>query len=159
MAGSVNKVILIGNLGADPEIRSFPNGGRVCSLRLATSETWKDKQSGERREKTEWHRVILWNNKGSNLADIAERYCKKGDKVYIEGAVEYRTWQDREGQTKYTTEINGRELILLGGRSGGSSDDSYSGSKVGAAASAPKKDESFEDFPEALDGEDDDLPF
>jgi len=155
---SLNKVQLIGNLGADPEVRSTNNGSRVATLSVATSRQWTSK-SGEKQEKTEWHRVILWNTNFSKLADIAEKYCKKGDKVYIEGAVEYRTWQDREGQTKYTTEINGRELILLGGRSGGSSDDSYSGSKVGAAASAPKKDESFEDFPEALDGEDDDLPF
>jgi single-strand DNA-binding protein len=155
---SLNKVQLIGNLGADPEVRSTNNGSRVATLSVATSRQWTSK-SGEKQEKTEWHRVILWNTNFSKLADIAEKYCKKGDKVYIEGAVEYRTWQDREGQTKYTTEINGRELILLGGRSGGSSDDSYSGSKVGAAASAPKKDESFDDFPEALDGEDDDLPF
>jgi single-strand DNA-binding protein len=154
---SLNKVILIGNLGADPEVRSTSNGSRVATISVATSRTWKN-QSGERQEKTEWHRVILWNNKGSTLADIVERYCKKGDKVYIEGAIEYRTWQDREGQTKYTTEINGRELILLGGRSGGS-DESFSTPKVGAAAAAPKKDESFDDFPEALDGEDDDLPF
>jgi len=155
---SLNKVQLIGNLGADPEVRSTNNGSRVATLSVATSRQWTGK-SGDKQEKTEWHRVILWNTNYSKLADIAEKYCKKGDKVYIEGAIEYRTWQDREGQTKYTTEINGRELILLGGRGGGSSDDSYSASKVGAAAAAPKKDESFDDFPEALDGEDDDLPF
>jgi len=155
---SLNKVQLIGNLGADPEVRSTNNGSRVATLSVATSRQWTGK-SGDKQEKTEWHRVILWNTNYSKLADIAEKYCKKGDKVYIEGAIEYRTWQDREGQTKYTTEINGRELILLGGRGGASSDDSYSASKVGAAASAPKKDESFDDFPEALDGEDDDLPF
>ncbi|MEZ4413809.1 MAG: single-stranded DNA-binding protein [Gemmatimonadales bacterium] len=158
MSRSLNKVQLIGNLGADPEVRSTNNGSRVATLSVATSRQWTGK-SGDKQEKTEWHRVILWNTNFSKLADIAEKYCKKGDKVYIEGAIEYRTWQDREGQTKYTTEINGRELILLGGRSGGASDDSYSSSKVGAAASAPKKDESFDDFPEALDGEDDDLPF
>ncbi len=158
MSRSLNKVQLIGNLGADPEVRSTNNGSRVATLSVATSRQWTSK-SGEKQEKTEWHRVIFWNTNFSKLADIAEKYCKKGDKIYVEGAIEYRTWQDREGQTKYTTEINGRELILLGGRSGGSSDDSYSGSKVGAAASAPKKDESFDDFPEALDGEDDDLPF
>lgn len=158
MSRSLNKVQLIGNLGADPEVRSTNNGSRVATLSVATSRQWTGK-SGDKQEKTEWHRVILWNTNYSKLADIAEKYCKKGDKVYIEGAIEYRTWQDREGQTKYTTEINGRELILLGGRGGGSSDDSYSASKVGAAAAAPKKDESFDDFPEALDGEDDDLPF
>lgn len=158
MSRSLNKVQLIGNLGADPEVRSTNNGSRVATLSVATSRQWTSK-SGEKQEKTEWHRVILWNTNFSKLADIAEKYCKKGDKVYVEGAIEYRTWQDREGQTKYTTEINGRELILLGGRGGASSDDSYGASKVGAAASAPKKDESFEDFPEALDGGDDDLPF
>jgi single-strand DNA-binding protein len=155
---SLNKVQLIGNLGADPEVRSTNNGSRVATLSIATSRQWTGK-SGDKQEKTEWHRVIFWNTNFSKLADLAEKYCKKGDKVYVEGAIEYRTWQDREGQTKYTTEINGRELILLGGRGGASSDDSYGASKVGAAASAPKKDESFEDFPEALDGGDDDLPF
>jgi single-strand DNA-binding protein len=130
----------------------------VATLSVATSRQWTGK-SGDKQEKTEWHRVVLWNTNYSKLADIAEKYCKKGDKVFIEGAIEYRTWQDREGQTKYTTEINGREVILLGGRGGNSSDDSYSGSKVGAAASAPKKDASFDDFPEALAGVDDDLPF
>ncbi|TFG43705.1 MAG: single-stranded DNA-binding protein [Gemmatimonadales bacterium] len=158
MSRSLNKVQLIGNLGADPEVRSTNNGSRVATLSIATSRQWTGK-SGDKQEKTEWHRVIFWNTNFSKLADIAEKYCKKGDKVYVEGAIEYRTWQDREGQTKYTTEINGRELILLGGRGGASSDDSYGASKVGAAASAPKKDESFEDFPEALDGGDDDLPF
>lgn len=158
MSRSLNKAILIGNLGADPEVRSTANGGRVATLSVATSRRWKN-QSGENQEKTEWHRVVLWNNRGSNLADIAERYCKKGDKVYVEGTIEYRTWQDREGQTRYTTEINARELILLSGRGGPEGGESYSASKVGAGASAPPKDQSFEDFPEALDAEDDDLPF
>ena len=119
MSRSLNKVQLIGNLGADPEVRSTNNGSRVATLSVATSRQWTGK-SGDKQEKTEWHRVILWNTNFSKLADIAEKYCKKGDKVYVEGSIEYRTWQDREGQTKYTTEINGRELILLGGRSGGS---------------------------------------
>jgi single-strand DNA-binding protein len=157
---SLNKAILIGNLGADPEVRSTSNGSRVATLSVATSRQWKN-QAGEKQEKTEWHRVVLWNNKGSNLADIAERYCKKGDKVYIEGSIEYRSWQDREGQTRYTTEITARELIMLSGRGDGS--ESFSSpSKVSAAAgagAAPKGKESFEDFPEALDAEDDDLPF
>jgi single-strand DNA-binding protein len=155
---SLNKVTLIGNLGADPEVRSTANGGRVATLSLATSRQWKN-QSGEKQEKTEWHRVVLWNNRGSNLADIVEKFCKKGDKLYVEGAVEYRTWQDREGQTRYSTEINAREVILLSGR-GGEGSETYSPAKVGAATSAPpRKDGSFEDFPEALDAEDDDLPF
>ncbi len=160
MSRSLNKVILIGNLGADPEVRSTANGSRVATLSVATSRQWKN-QSGEKQEKTEWHRVVLWNNKGSTLADIAEKYCKKGDKVYIEGSIEYRSWQDREGQTRYTTEITARELIMLSGRSDGSESSSFSPpSKVAAAAGgAAKGKESFEDFPEALDAEDDDLPF
>ncbi len=158
MSRSLNKAILIGNLGADPEVRSTANGGRVATLSLATSRRWKN-QSGENQEKTEWHRVVLWNNRGSNLADVAERYCKKGDKVYVEGSIEYRTWQDREGQTRYTTEITARELILLSGRGGPDGGESFSSSKVAAGASAPPKDQSFDDFPEALDAEDDDLPF
>ncbi len=158
MSRSLNKVQLIGNLGADPEVRSTSNGSRVATLSLATSRQWKN-QAGEKQEKTEWHRVVLWNNKGSTLADIAERYCKKGDKVYVEGSIEYRSWQDREGQTRYTTEITARELILLSGRSDSAESFSPAG-KVAAAGAAPKgKEQSFEDFPEALEGEDDDLPF
>ncbi|MGH7526605.1 MAG: single-stranded DNA-binding protein [Gemmatimonadales bacterium] len=158
MSRSLNKVQLIGNLGADPEVRSTSNGSRVATLSLATSRQWKN-QAGEKQEKTEWHRVVLWNNKGSTLADIAERYCKKGDKVYVEGSIEYRSWQDREGQTRYTTEITARELILLSGKSDGSEAFTPAG-KVAAAAATPKREkQSFDDFPEALDGEDDDLPF
>jgi single-strand DNA-binding protein len=155
---SLNKVILIGNLGADPEVRSTSNGSRVATLSLATSRRWKN-QSGEQQEKTEWHRVVLWNNRGSSLADLAEKCCKKGDKLYVEGSIEYRSWQDREGQTRYTTEITGREVILLSGKSDGS--ESFTpANKVAAQAAAPQgKDQSFEDFPEALDSEDDDLPF
>ena len=145
MSRSLNKIQLIGNLGADPEVRSTSNGSRVATLSVATSRQWTGK-SGEKQEKTEWHRVVLWNTNFSKLADIAEKFCKKGDKVYVEGAIEYRTWQDREGQTRYTTEINGRELILLSGRGGAASDESISAPKVGAAAAAPKKDEAFEDF-------------
>lgn len=158
MSRSLNKVQLIGNLGADPEVRSTSNGSRVATLSVATSRQWTGK-GGDKQEKTEWHRVVLWNTNFNKLADIAEKYCKKGDKVYVEGAIEYRSWQDREGQTRYTTEINGRELILLGGRGGAGSSDSFASSNVGAAAPAPRKDESFDDFPEALDSQDDDLPF
>jgi single-strand DNA-binding protein len=154
---SLNKVTLIGNLGADPEVRSTANGSRVATLSIATSRQWKN-QAGEKQEKTEWHRVVLWNNKASTLADIAERYCKKGDKVYVEGAIEYRSWQDREGQTRYTTEINGRELILLSGKGDGAEALSAP-SKVAAGAAGTKGKEGFDDFPEALDTEDDDLPF
>jgi len=158
MSRSLNRATLIGNLGADPEVRSTSNGGRVATLSLATSRQWKS-ASGEKQEKTEWHRVIFWNNKGANLADIAERYCKKGDKVYVEGSIEYRTWQDKEGQTRYTTEINGRELILLSGKGDGGEAFSAPKAAAEAAAKPSAKDESFADFPEALDAEDDDLPF
>lgn len=102
MAGSINKVILVGNLGRDPEIRTFQNGGRVAHLNVATSETWKDKATGERKDKTEWHRVVIFSEP---LVNIAERYLKKGNKVYIEGQLETRKWQDQSGQDKYTTEI------------------------------------------------------
>ena len=121
MAGSVNKVIIIGNLGRDPEVRSFQNGGKVVNLNIATSETWRDKASGERKERTEWHRVSILNE---NLAKVAEQYLKKGSKVYIEGQLETRKWQDQSGAEKYTTEIVLRpfrgELTLLDGREGGS---------------------------------------
>jgi single-strand DNA-binding protein len=121
MAGSVNKVILIGNLGRDPEVRSFQNGGKVVNLRIATSENWRDKQSGERKERTEWHSVAIFNEA---LGKIAEQYLKKGSTVYIEGQLETRKWQDQSGQDKYTTEIVLRpysgNLTLLGGRDGGS---------------------------------------
>jgi single-strand DNA-binding protein len=121
MAGSVNKVIIVGNLGRDPEVRSFPNGGKVVNLRIATSETWRDKQSGERKERTEWHSVAIFNEA---LGKIAEQYLKKGSTVYIEGQLETRKWQDQSGADRYTTEVVLRqfrgELTLLGGRDGGS---------------------------------------
>jgi len=121
MAGSVNKVILVGNLGRDPEVRSFPNGGKVCNLRIATSENWRDKATGERKERTEWHSVAIFNE---NLAKIAEQYLKKGSKVYIEGQLETRKWQDQSGAERYTTEVVLRqfrgELTLLDARGEGS---------------------------------------
>jgi single-strand DNA-binding protein len=120
MAGSVNKVILIGNLGRDPEVRSFQNGGKVCNLRIATSETWKDKNTGERREKTEWHSVAIFQE---GLVRIAEQYLKKGSKVYIEGQLQTRKWQDQSGADKYSTEVVlqgfGGTLTMLDGRDGG----------------------------------------
>ena len=161
MSRSLNKCILIGNLGADPDVRSTANGQRVATLSVATSRQWST-ASGERQEKTEWHRVVLWNTKFSQLADLAEKYLKKGDKVYVEGRVEYRTWEDREGKTRYTTEINAREMIMLSPR--GSAADDGAGAAPPRARPAPAaagegKSESFDDFPEALDGEEDDLPF
>src|SRR5438067_5480108 len=116
---SLNKVTLIGNLGNDPEVRSTTGGNRVATFSLATSRTWND-NSGNKQEKTEWHRCVVWNTKSSQLADIVERYVKKGDKLYVEGRIEYRQWQDKDGQTRYSTEINVRELIMLGGGKGGS---------------------------------------
>lgn len=120
MAGSVNKVILIGNLGADPEIRTFQNGGKVASLRIATSESWKDRNSGERKERTEWHSIAIYSEP---LVRVAEQYLKKGSKVYVEGQLETRKWQDQSGADRYTTEVALRpfrsELTMLDGRSGG----------------------------------------
>src|ERR1700760_3650233 len=119
MAGSVNKVILIGNLGRDPEVRSMQNGGKVANLSIATSENWRDKATGERKEKTEWHRVVIFGN----LAEIAEKYLKKGSKVYVSGSLQTRKWTDQSGAEKYTTEVVlqgfGGELTMLDGKGGG----------------------------------------
>jgi len=170
---SLNKVMLIGNLGADPEVRSTSNGSRVATLSLATSRQWTTK-AGEKQEKTEWHRCVVWNQGGSGLADVVEKYLKKGDRVYVEGRIEYRSWQDKEGQKRYSTEINVRDMVMLSGRGdgggGGEGRRSAAASKgapsgdagtagSGAGAGAQGKEDSFEDFPEALDEEDDDLPF
>jgi single-strand DNA-binding protein len=126
MAGSVNKVIIIGNLGRDPEVRSFQNGGKVVNLRIATSETWRDKNSGERKERTEWHSVAIFSEP---LARIAEQYLRKGSKVYVEGQLETRKWQDQSGQDRYTTEVVLRpyrgELTLLDSRDGGGGGGGY----------------------------------
>jgi single-strand DNA-binding protein len=139
MAGSVNKVILIGNLGRDPEVRNFPNGGKVCNLRIATSETWKDRNTGERRERTEWHSVAIFSEP---LVRVAEQYLRKGSKIYIEGQLETRKWQDQSGADRYSTEVVLRPytstLTMLDGRGdgggqgggggyGGPSDGGYGG--------------------------------
>lgn len=128
MAGSVNKVILIGNLGQDPEVKSFQNGGRIANLRIATSENWKDKNTGERKERTEWHTVVL-NSDG--LVGVAERYLRKGSKVYIEGQLRTRKWQDASGNDRYTTEISvggpGAVLTMLDGAPGGGGGGQRSG--------------------------------
>lgn len=122
MAGSVNKVILVGNLGADPEVRKFQNGGSVCNLSVATSENWKDRNTGERREKTEWHRVAIFSE---GLVRVAEQYLRKGAKVYLEGQLETRKWQDQNGQDRYTTEVVLRNfnssMVMLDGRTGSES--------------------------------------
>ncbi len=132
MAGSVNKVIIVGNLGRDPESRSFQNGGKVVNLRIATSESWKDRNSGERKERTEWHSVAIFNE---GLANTAERYLRKGSKVYLEGQLQTRKWQDNQGQDKYSTEVVlqgfDAKLVMLDGRGegggGGGTRDSWSG--------------------------------
>ncbi|HYW33234.1 MAG TPA: single-stranded DNA-binding protein [Gemmatimonas sp.] len=169
MSRSLNKAILIGNVGSDPELRTVGNGSKVASFSLATGRTWND-ASGAKQEKTEWHKCIVWGNKAGSLADVVEKYVKKGERVYVEGEIEYRQWQDKEGQTRYTTEIKVRELMLLGGRAGGGggSDDSEGGGAPrrnaaparGKAAAAPAAGgDDFSDFPGALEDEDDDLPF
>lgn len=166
MSRSLNKATLIGNVGQDPEIRSTQNGGRVATFSLATTRTWNG-PTGERQEKTEWHRCVAWNTgKGQGLADIIERYVKKGDKLYVEGRIEYRQWQDKDNITRYTTEINVRELLLLGGSGGRGGDpdgdarrfSSPRSASTGAASGGAAANE-FDDFPNALEDEDDDLPF
>jgi single-strand DNA-binding protein len=145
MAGSVNKVILIGNLGQDPEVKSFQNGGRIANLRIATSENWKDKNTGERKERTEWHTVVL---QSEGLVGVAERYLRKGSKVYIEGSLRTRKWQDQSGNDRYTTEVSvggiGGVLTMLDGapggaggqRGGGDWDQSGGGGGRGGSSSA-----------------------
>ena len=137
MAGSVNKVILVGNLGRDPEVRTMQDGNPVVNLSVATSESWRDKNSGERREKTEWHRVVIFNDR---LADVAQKYLRKGSKVYLEGQLQTRKWTDQSGMEKYTTEVVLQryrgELTMLDGRS--DSGGAYeSGGDFGAPSSAP----------------------
>jgi len=128
MAGSVNKVILIGNLGRDPEVRTFQSGNKVCNLRIATSETWKDRDTGERKERTEWHQVSIFND---GLVRVAEQFLRKGSKVYIEGQLQTRKWQDQQGQDRYSTEVVlqgfGSTLTMLDGQGGGQSSNDQQG--------------------------------
>ena len=132
MAGSVNKVILVGNLGRDPEVRTFQNGGKVCNLRIATSETWKDRNTGERRERTEWHSVAIFSE---GLVRVAEQYLRKGSKIYLEGKLQTRKWQDQSGQDRYSTEVvlQGFDatLVMLDGRSGGGDGGGFGGGGQG----------------------------
>lgn len=151
MAGTVNKVIIVGNLGQDPEVKSFQNGGRICNLRIATSESWKDKATGEKKERTEWHSVTI---QGDGLVGIAERYLKKGSKVYIEGKLQTRKWQDQSGADRYSTEVvvgMGGALTMLDGPQGGNSNKSEnqanSGGNGGFAGNSNQDDL------------DDDIPF
>jgi len=154
MAGSVNKVILVGNLGKDPEVRRTTSGDPIVNLSLATSESWRDKSSGERKEKTEWHRVVIFNK---NLADVAEKYLRKGSKVYVEGQLQTRKWTDKDGAEKYSTEVvlqNFRgELTMLDGKSGGGEGGGGGGgfgARSGGASEAPasfQRDEMDDEIP------------
>ncbi|MEL6324211.1 MAG: single-stranded DNA-binding protein [Pseudomonadota bacterium] len=162
MAGSVNKVILVGNVGQDPEVRQFQNGGQVCNFSLATSENWKDKNTGERREKTEWHRIAVFNE---GLIRVIQSYVKKGSKLYIEGQLETRKWQDQSGQDRYTTEVvlrgYGGNLTMLDSRSdsmgGGRSYDQGSVAYGNQGQGGPRQMEGpAQDFSQDLD---DEIPF
>ena len=157
MARGVNKVILVGNLGADPEVRYMPNGGAVANVTVATTESWKDKQSGENQEKTEWHRVVFF----ARLAEIVGEYLKKGSQIYVEGRLQTRKWQDKSGQDRYTTEIVANEMQMLGSRGGaggggapssGAPSSSAPSSSGGAPSGGSSGGGSFDDF-------DDDIPF
>ena len=162
MAGSVNKVIIIGNLGADPEVRQFQNGGQVCNLRIATSETWKDKNTGERREKTEWHQVAIFSE---GLVRIAQQYLKKGSKVYVEGKLQTRKWQDQSGADRYSTEIvlqgfDGTLTMLDsagGGQGGGGGGGRSGGGSSGGGGGGPRQlDGPPQDFNQDFE---DEIPF
>jgi len=149
MARGVNKVILVGNLGKDPEVRYSPNGSAMANVTIATAESWKDKQSGEKQEKTEWHRVVFFNR----LAEIVGEYLKKGSQVYIEGRLQTRKWQGQDGQDRYTTEIVANEMQMLGSRSSGGGDTSWNQqsnnapSQQTSPASAPPADDFDDDVP------------
>ena len=159
MAGSVNKVILVGNLGRDPEVRTFQNGGKVCNLRVATSETWKDKQTGERRERTEWHSVAIFSE---GLARVAEQYLRKGSKVYLEGKLQTRKWQDQSGQDRYSTEVvlQGFDatLVMLDGPDGGGGGGGYSDDRSGGYDSGQQSGGSL-GGPAPAGDIDDEIPF
>ena len=161
MAGSVNKVILVGNLGRDVEVRSFPNGGKVCNLRIATSETWKDKQTGERKERTEWHSVAIMSEP---VVRIAEQYLRKGSKVYIEGQLETRKWQDQSGQDRYSTEVVLRPYsgtLTLLDSAGGGSGSNQSGSNQGGNQGGDYESPNYGGSPSPSVGPsmDDEIPF
>ena len=172
MARGINKVILVGNLGADPETRAMPSGSTVANLRIATSESWRDKQSGEQQERTEWHRVVLFGR----LGEVAAEYLKKGSQVYIEGSLRTRKWQDKQGVERYSTEIVGNDMQMLGGRGGGGgmgggSGAGASGSGTGGQAGGSSGGGRGDPFPEyshsdsggsgggGRDDFDDDIPF
>ena len=168
MARGVNKVILVGNLGADPETRAMPSGATVSNIRIATSESWKDKTSGEQQERTEWHRVVLFGR----LGEIASEYLKKGSQVYIEGSLRTRKWQDKQGQDRYSTEIVASEMQMLGGRGGGGGQGGMgggTGESTGGGRSESRDRPEFADAPSSggrstggggpAEDFDDDIPF
>ncbi len=153
MARGVNKVILVGNLGADPETRYTAGGSAVTNVRVATTDAWKDKQTGEQQERTEWHRIVFWGR----LAEIAAEYLRKGSQIYVEGRIQTRKWQGQDGQDRWTTEIVGNEMQMLGSRGGAQASpppdfDSGQSDAPGPSGSSSKKAETVEDF-------DDDIPF
>lgn len=161
MAGSVNKVILVGNLGRDPEIRSLQDGTKVANLSVATSETWRDKASGERRERTEWHRVVIFNDR---LADVVEKYLRKGSKVYIEGQLQTRKWTGQDGQDRYSTEVVLQryrgELTMLDGRGGGAGDAGGGGGDFGGGGAGSAGGDNYGGGQGAGGGDlDDEIPF
>lgn len=155
MAGSVNKVILVGNLGADPEVKAMNSGDKVVNLRIATSESWRDKTSGERKEKTEWHRVVIFNE---NLGKVAEQYLKKGAKVYLEGQLQTRKWTDKDGQERYSTEVVLQrfrgELVMLDARGGGAAGGATGGERTERAPAGGSQREEF-----STSDLDDEIPF
>lgn len=155
---SVNKVILVGRLGAEPESRAFPDGGSICNLRLATSESWKDRQTGERKERTEWHRVVLRNR----LGEIAQQYLHKGSQVYIEGRIQTRKWQDQNGQDRYSTEIIGNEMTMLDSRGSSAGGGYDQGSPAMGSTPQPASPSAGPDYGAPSGGADyldDDIPF
>ncbi len=143
MARGINKVILVGNLGADPETRYMPSGTAVTNLSVATTESWKDKQTGEQKDRTEWHKVVMFDR----LAEIAAEYLRKGSQVYIEGKLQTRKWQDRDGNDRWTTEIRANEMQMLGGRGGGSAGAPAGGGSAQASAPQPGPDDFDDDIP------------
>ena len=154
----VNKVILVGNLGNDPETRFFPDGGAVTNASIATSESWKDRQTGEMKERTEWHRVVFRDRGNYRLGQIAGEYLKKGSKVYVEGKLQTRKWQDQSGQDRYTTEIIANEMQMLDSRNAGGQ-GGYQGSDYNASQAAPAPAQANAAPPDDFDNFDDDIPF
>jgi single-strand DNA-binding protein len=161
MARGINKVILVGNLGQDPEVRYLPSGGAVTNISVATTESWKDKQTGQQQDRTEWHRVVFFNR----LAEIAGEYLKKGSQVYLEGKLQTRKWQDQSGQDRYSTEIVANEMQMLGGRSAGMGEGynpaaaPQQAPQAGPAPSAAPKQPAASTAPPSMDSFDDDIPF